>query len=81
MAIKSPNPKKPKASSVALAVAAVVEGNPHPLDMSTRGIDPAPTSLDLPEIERQDRCSRCGRPAVRRREGMRLVPVWGVPSV
>jgi hypothetical protein len=41
------NPKKPEKSDVDLAVAAL-EGNPNPLDMDMKGIDPAPTSLDLP---------------------------------
>jgi hypothetical protein len=40
------NPKKPEKSAVELAVAAL-EGNPNPLDMDMRDIDPAPTSLDL----------------------------------
>jgi hypothetical protein len=38
--------KEPKESAVDLAVAAV-EGNPNPLDMDMRDIDPAPMSLDL----------------------------------
>ena len=38
--------KEPKESAVELAIAAL-DGNPNPLDMDTRGIDPDPTSLDL----------------------------------
>ena len=41
------SPKKPEKSAVELAVAAL-DGNPNPLDMDMSGIDPAPTSLDLP---------------------------------
>ena len=40
------NPKTPTEFVVELAVAAL-EGNPNPLDMDMRDIDPAPTSLDL----------------------------------
>jgi hypothetical protein len=40
------NSKTPTEFVVDLAVAAV-EGNPNPLDMDMRDIDPAPTSLDL----------------------------------
>jgi hypothetical protein len=48
MAIRKAQPKNPKESVVDLAIAAI-EGNPNPLDMDLTGIDPAPTSLDLPE--------------------------------
>jgi hypothetical protein len=41
------NRKKPMEFVVELAVAAL-DGNPNPLDMDMSGIDPAPTSLDLP---------------------------------
>ena len=40
------NSKTPKKSAVELAVAAL-DGNPSPLDMDMRAIDPDPTSLDL----------------------------------
>ena len=40
------SPKKPEKSAVELAVAAL-DGNPSPLDMDMRAIDPDPTSLDL----------------------------------
>lgn len=46
MAFRKPQPKKPEETALDLAVAAV-EGNPNPLDMDMKGIDPAPTSLDL----------------------------------
>lgn len=49
-----------------LAVAAVVDGNLNPLDVDMSGVSPDRTSLDLPEEEHQERCSRCGRPAVER---------------
>jgi hypothetical protein len=47
MMARNPQPKKPEESAVELAVAAL-DGNPDPLDMDMSGIDPAPTSLDLP---------------------------------
>ena len=46
MGTKSLRPKKPLRITVDLAVAAL-DGNPSPLDMDTRNIDPDPTSLDL----------------------------------
>ena len=46
MATRSPRPKKPMRTAVELAIAAL-DGNPNPLDMDTRDIDPDPTSLDL----------------------------------
>lgn len=57
------NSKKPKESVMDMAVA-VLDGNPHPLDMEMEGIDPSPTSLDMPEEKYQEMCSRCSRPAV-----------------
>ena len=49
---------KPMRTAVDLAVAAL-DGNPNPLDMDMNGIDPDPTSLDLPEV----RPRRGGGPA------------------
>ena len=46
MTAGSPQPKKSMRTFVQMAIAAV-EGNPSPLDMDMRGIDPDPTSLDL----------------------------------
>lgn len=46
MVVEIHNRKKPKKSAVEMAIAAV-EGNPNPLDMDMRSIDPDPTSLDL----------------------------------
>jgi hypothetical protein len=46
MMARNPQPKKPEESAVELAVAAL-DGNPSPLDMDMRAIDPDPTSLDL----------------------------------
>ena len=43
---RNQQPKKPEKSAVELAVAAL-DGNPSPLDMDMRAIDPDPTSLDL----------------------------------
>ena len=48
MAVRNPQPKEPDKSAVELAVAAL-DGNPNPVDMDMNGIDPAPTSLDLPQ--------------------------------
>ena len=63
-----------KESAAELAVGAL-EGNPNPIDMDMRGIDPAPTSLDMPEEEYDETrsnprcapsalgvCRECGRP-------------------
>jgi hypothetical protein len=67
MAFTKPQPRKPKESVVDLAIAAI-EGNPNPLDMDLTGIDPAPTSLDLPEQKPygrdEQRNPRCASPAV-----------------
>ena len=46
---RNQQPKKPEKSDVDLAVAAL-DGNPNPLNMDMRDIDPDPTSLDLPEV-------------------------------
>jgi len=64
MAVISPKRKRSKACPVELAVAAVVEGNPNPLDEDMSAVNPDRTSLDLPEVEHRETCSRCGRPAV-----------------
>jgi hypothetical protein len=60
-------------TDVDLALAAL-DGNPNPLDMDTRDIDPDPTSLDMPEEKCQtmrsphrshtaaDACIVCGSP-------------------
>ena len=64
MAVTSPKRKRSKACPVELAVAAVVDGNPNPLDEDMSGIDPDRTSLDLPDGGHQETCSRCSRPAV-----------------
>jgi len=66
MAVISPKRKRSKACPVELAVAAVVEGNPNPLDEDMSAVSPERTSLDLPEEGHQEACSRCGRPAVER---------------
>ena len=58
MGTKSLPPKKTMRTAVDLAVAAL-DGNPNPLDMDMNGIDPEPTSLDLPEV----RPRRGGGPA------------------
>jgi hypothetical protein len=51
-------------TAVKLAIAAV-EGRPSPLDdADLTTVNPDRTSLDLPEEEHQEACSRCGRPAV-----------------
>ena len=53
-------------TAVNLAIAAV-EGRPNPLDdADLTKVNPDRTSLDLPEEEHQQTCSRCGRPAVGR---------------
>jgi hypothetical protein len=66
MAASSARRKRPKACPVELAVAAVVEGNQNPLDQDMSAVSFERTSLDLPEIEHQEPCSRCGRPAAHR---------------
>ena len=48
MGTKSLRPQKTMRTAVDLAVAAL-DGNPKPLDMDMKDIDPDPTSLDLPE--------------------------------
>jgi hypothetical protein len=48
MAVRKAQPRKPEQSAVDLAIAAI-EGRPNPLDMDMTGIDPDPTSLDLPQ--------------------------------
>ena len=58
--------KIPITSAVKMAIAAV-EDDPNPLDMDLRGLDPAPTSLDLPEQKAYGGAcpnSRCARPPV-----------------
>ena len=57
MGIKSPRSKKPITTAVDLAVAAL-DGNPNPLDMDTRDIDPDPTSLDLVGSQQTETCPR-----------------------
>jgi len=66
MAVTSPKRKRSKACPVELAVAAVVDGNLNPLDEDMSGVSLDRTSLDLPEEEHRESCSRCGRPAVDR---------------
>jgi hypothetical protein len=70
MAVRNPRPKKPMTNDVDLAIAAL-DGNPNPLDMDLRYIDPAPTSLDIDFDQQDERCRkphrrprgvcRCGR--------------------
>jgi len=57
MGTKSLPPKKPMRTAVELAVAAL-DGNPNPLDMDTRDIDPDPTSLDLVGSQQTETCPR-----------------------
>jgi hypothetical protein len=53
-------------TAVNLAIAAV-EGRPRPLDdADLNKVNPDRTSLDLPEEEHQETCSRCDRPAAER---------------
>jgi len=66
MAVTSPKRKRTKACPVELAVAAVVDGNLNPLDVDMSEVSLDRTSLDLPEEEHREMCSRCGRPAVDR---------------
>ena len=65
MGTKSLRPKKPMRTAVDLAVAAV-EDSGHPLDLDVGDLDTSPTVLDLPQKERRESCSRCGRPAMDR---------------
>ena len=55
MVVSNPQPKEPKESAVELAIAAL-DGNPNPLDMDTRDIDPVPTSLDLDGCQQVKTC-------------------------
>jgi len=64
MALRRHQPKKPKESAVALAIAAL-DGNEHPLDMDMGDIDPDPTSLDLPLPGKPDNLSAAGTGAAR----------------
>ena len=49
MAVRNSQRKKPKASAVDLAVAALDEHpRPNPMDADMRDVDSDPTSLDLP---------------------------------
>jgi hypothetical protein len=65
MAANNKQLRKPEQSAVDLAVAAVAEGNVNPLDdEGMSAVNPDRTSLDLPEEEHQETCSRCSRPAV-----------------
>jgi len=66
MAVRESQRNELKACPVELAVAAVVEGNQNPLDQDMSAVSLERTSLDLPEIEHQEPCSRCGRPAMHR---------------
>jgi rubrerythrin len=64
MTAHSPKPKRSMRAAVRLAIAAV-EGRPSPLDdAELTEVNPDRTSLDLPEEEHRETCSRCGRPAV-----------------
>lgn len=56
MALGNRERKEQNESSVAMALAAV-EGNPNPLDVDMRSIDPNPTSLDLGGGDERDACS------------------------
>jgi hypothetical protein len=66
MAVNNKKHRKPEQSAVDLAVAAVVEGNPNPLDEDMSAVNPDRTSLDLPGKGHQEMCSRRSRPAVQR---------------
>ena len=57
MVVSNPQPKKPKESAVELAVAAL-DGTPNPLDEDMSAVNPDRTSLDLPEEDYQEMCSR-----------------------
>lgn len=63
---KANNPKRLHTVSPAELAVGVLDGNPNPIDLDATGIDPAPTSLDLPEEEHQEMCSnpRCTHHAV-----------------
>jgi len=65
MVVRKSQRKRLKACPVELAVAAVVDGNQNPLDDADLAkVNPDRTSLDLPDEEHREMCSRCGRPAV-----------------
>ena len=56
MSPRSRERKKPNRCPVTLAVAAVVDSNPSPLDLDVRDLDPSPASLDLPAREETSMC-------------------------
>jgi hypothetical protein len=58
METKSLPPMKQLRTAVDLAVAAALDGNPNPLDMDMRDIDPDPTSLDLVGSQKAETCPR-----------------------
>ena len=66
MAVRKPQPRKPEKSAVDLAIGAILDGNPNPLDEDMSAVNPDRTSLDLPGEEHEEMCSRCARPAVNR---------------
>ena len=47
-------------------VTSFLNGTKNPLDEDMSAVNPDRTSLDLPEEEHQEMCSRCMRPAVER---------------
>jgi hypothetical protein len=62
MVVRNQRHKKAKEFPEDLAIAAI-EGNPNPLDADMTGIDPAPTSLDLPLPGKPDNRHAAARPA------------------
>jgi hypothetical protein len=75
MTEKTRSTKAPRDSDVTLAIASL-DGTPSPLEDDLRGLDPAPTSLDLPLPDSPDnrhapetgavRCRTNGRSLQRR---------------
>ncbi len=68
-----PQPRNRLEPEVELAVGAL-EGNPNPLDLDLKGIDPVPTSLDLVGSQESKTCTTPPRRAPRHCECGRLLP-------
>jgi len=56
------NTQQPKETALDLAVAAILEGNPNPMDDDMTGIGESDSDLDLPE---EQPCRRSGTAPIR----------------
>jgi hypothetical protein len=69
MAVRKPQPRKPEQSAVDIAIDAVLDGNPNPLDMDMRDIGESPTDLDLTLPSKPDDRPDAAGQGERRRQG------------